>query len=226
MPKHPKAEDGPTTSAPEEMYLITVARAVEEGIRPPVPVTEVANQLEVSTASAHQMIKKLAGRGLLDYAPYKGITLTDAGQVVAGRVLRRRRLWAVFLAKCLGLTPGRADEVACDMEHITPADVADRLADFLNDPEVGPRGDRIPLRGATTAAVPLSTVAPHRPATVTGVDGVEGEISFLRVAGIGTGTTVTVLAGVADGDRLIDVAGQRIHLPSDVVALVTVEEKP
>ena len=208
------------------MYLITVARAVEEGNSQPIPVTEVTHRLEVSTVSAHEMVKKLAGRGLLVYTPYKGITLTDTGRVVAGRVLRRRRLWTVFLTKCLGLAPGRADQVACDMEHITPLDVADRLADFLNDPEMGPQGDRIPLRGAAAAPVPLSTVAPQRAATVTGVDGGEGEISFLRVAGIGPGATVAVLAGDADGDRLIDVAGRRIHLPSDLVALVTVEENP
>ena len=71
------------------MYLITVARAVEEGRRQPIPVTEVTHQLEVSTVSAHQMVKKLAGRGLLVYTPYKGITLTDIGRIVAGRVLRR-----------------------------------------------------------------------------------------------------------------------------------------
>ena len=57
-----------------------------------------------------------------------GATLTEAGRLVASSILRRRRLWGVFLSEQLGLTPARADEIACDLEHITPDDVADLLS--------------------------------------------------------------------------------------------------
>jgi DtxR family Mn-dependent transcriptional regulator len=115
------------TSEAEEMYLITVARAIEDGVGPPVPVSTISGVLEVSSVSANQMIKKLEASDLVAYTPYKGVTLTRSGDQLANTVLRNRRLWGRFLADHLGLTPAKADEVACDMEHVTPDMVADRL---------------------------------------------------------------------------------------------------
>ena len=101
--------DHHAASEAEEMYLITVARAIEDGVGPPVPVSTIAGVLEVSSVSANQMIKKLGSAGLVSYVPYKGVTLTDTGDELANTVLRNRRLWGRFLADHLGLTQiGRA----------------------------------------------------------------------------------------------------------------------
>lgn len=136
------------------MYLITVARAIENGHRAPVPVPLVAETLAITRVSANEMTKKLVGRGFVDYQPYRGVSLTEAGNAIANRVLRRRRLWASFLAEHLGFSPTAADTVACEFEHITPGEVARRLAEFLGQPTVDPEGRPIPAADAPIETPP------------------------------------------------------------------------
>ena len=127
----------PTTPS-EEMYLITVAVAEEEGTPAPLPLADLAQSLGISPISANQMVRRLEERGLVEYHPYHGVALTPAGRRVARRVLRGRRLWASFLAGHLGFSPEEADALACSLEHVTPPEAADRLARFLGDPAADP----------------------------------------------------------------------------------------
>jgi len=205
------------------MYVITVARAVEDGIVPPVPVSRIAGTLEVSSVSANQMIKKLAAAGLVSYTPYKGVTLTETGDELANSVLRNRRLWGRFLADHLGLTPAKADEVACEMEHVTPDMVADRLASFLGDPKTGPTGKPIPgVRGSVAEAdVPLTTVDVGTTATVIKVG--DGAASFLRSQGIVEGAEVLVLGTGDDSSVLIEGPVGLIHVSDSVAGEITVD---
>ncbi len=210
------------SSEAEEMYLITVARAIEDGVEPPVPVSTIAGVLEVSSVSANQMIKKLESAGLVAYRPYKGVTLTDAGDELANTVLRNRRLWGRFLADHLGLTPAKADEVACEMEHVTPDMVADRLASFLGDPKTGPTGKPIPGGPATDppGTQLLAIVAVGDTVTVesTGTD----HAMFLQSQGIDEGVEITVLGLGVDGSVLVECASGVIHLAATVAANIGV----
>jgi DtxR family Mn-dependent transcriptional regulator len=128
---------GPTTPS-EEMYLITVAMAQETGWEGPLPLASLAESLSISPVSANLMVRRLAERGLLAYQPYQGALLTLAGRAVALRVLRGRRLWTRFLVEHLGSRQEEADALACNLEHLTPPRVADRLEAFLD------RGDGRP----------------------------------------------------------------------------------
>lgn len=206
------------TSEAEEMYLITVARAAEDGTAPPIPVSEIASALEVSSVSANQMIKKLEGFGLLSYTPYKGVTLTDAGEDLANIVLRNRRLWGRFLADHLGLTPVKADEVACEMEHVTPEVVADRLASFLGDPKTGPRGRPIP-GGSGLKPVDTTPLTEFDVGEMVVVAGVGREsASFLRSQRIVEGTDLTILGVGADGSILVRGPAGAVHVVAEVAA--------
>jgi DtxR family Mn-dependent transcriptional regulator len=60
----------------EEMYLKTIAEISRHGDL--VPVTNIAEQLSISTVSASEMVHRLQDRGLLEHTPYKGVRLTDA----------------------------------------------------------------------------------------------------------------------------------------------------
>jgi DtxR family Mn-dependent transcriptional regulator len=131
-------------SESEEMYLITIARLVEQGVEEPISISLLAEELAIQPVSANQMIHKLAEEKLVKYLPYKGVLLTSNGQEVAMHVLRDRRLWEVFLVKHLGLPPSEADALACRLEHITPKGVTCRLARFLGYPSVTPQGFPIP----------------------------------------------------------------------------------
>lgn len=128
-----------------EMYLLRIALLGEEN--QPVPIARLAEELDISPVSTNQMCRKLERRGLLAYQPYRGVMLTERGTAAAARVLRRRRLWEVFLVEKLRLSPDLAEEGACQLEHATTDAVADRLAEFLGHPTVCPHNERIPAAG-------------------------------------------------------------------------------
>ncbi len=210
------------TSEAEEMYIITVARAIEDGVEPPVPVSTIAGVLEVSSVSANQMIKKLEAAGLVDYAPYKGVTLTGQGDELANTVLRNRRLWGRFLADHLGLSPAKADEVACEMEHVTPDMVADRLASFLGDPTTGPTGKPIPGGAGSIPSITiiLPDVLVGETVTVCGVG--SHHSAFMVSQGIVEGVEISVLGTGADGSVLVQVPTGPVHIASEVAMGVEV----
>ena len=153
MPKQsgPAVTAAPTTPS-EQMYLIKVAVAEEEGRPAPLPLAELAAALEISPVSANQMVRRLEERGLAEYHPYRGVALTEAGRREAHRVLRGRRLWAAFLAQHVGFSPEEADHLACGLEHVTPPEAADRLARFLGDPAATPWGEPIPAASHAAAS--------------------------------------------------------------------------
>lgn len=125
-----------------EMYLKTASElAVGDG---PVPISALADRLGVSAVSATEMVHRLCDQGYLDHTPYKGVTLTADGGQRANRIIRRHRLWECFLADHLGLAWQQVHDFACEMEHATPDDVVDALAEFLNQPATCPHGNPIP----------------------------------------------------------------------------------
>jgi DtxR family Mn-dependent transcriptional regulator len=215
-----------STSESEEMFLITVARAIEDGHSAPVPLPFLAESLSISRVSATEMAKKLVGRGFIGYEPYHGVTLTRQGTAIANSVLRRRRLWALFLAEHLGLTPAVADIVACEFEHITPGEVAGRLADFLGDPRVGPGGKPIPAADTAVESkaleMPLNALEAGHRGRVTRLAGDAAIRSFLVDEGLTEGVEVTLLAIGSDQGCLIETARGRVHLSATVASSVAV----
>ena len=211
------------------MYLITVAVAAEDGHTGPLPMALLAGSLEVSPVSANQMVRKLAERGLLEYHPYHGVELTPAGAAIAGRVLRVRRLWATFLAERLELTPAAADRLACRMEHVTPSEIADRLAAYLGSPDTGPLGRRIPpAAGAAPeerGARPLTDLTVGCGGEVLGIEAEAGVRSFLAASGITPGAEVRIEARGADGSVLVATGTGPVHLAAGPAAAVLVVDE-
>ena len=214
------------TTESEEMYLITIAMAVEDGQRPPIPVPYLADALDVSRVAANAMVKKLANRGFIEYVPYRGVMLQPDGQAVAQRVLRRRRLWALFFSEQLGLSPQAADTVACEFEHVTPSDVAHRLSSFLGDPKVGPEGKPIPAPRGVPVETPLgfamSELAVGSSGEVERLEGDDTEASFFRARGIAPGAVVTILAIAEDGTLLVATDEGRVSLSKQVAEQIAV----
>jgi len=219
--------DPAPTSESEEMYLITVARAAEDGRTGPLPVAMLAEHLQVSVASANEMVRKLAGRDLLRYEPYHGVELTAAGNHVADRVLRIRRLWATFLAEHLGFGPSDADDQACQLEHVTTEAAADRLASFLGDPTAGPLGRPIP-RGSTPTTRPssirLADLGVGDDAEVVSVASAERARDFLANEGVVPGARLSV-AGAGGSGLLIDLEGGHVHLNQELAATIEVRRQ-
>jgi DtxR family Mn-dependent transcriptional regulator len=206
-----------------EMYLLRIA--LLQDVDRPVPISALAEELTVSPVSANQMCRKLEERGMVHYEPYKGVTLTLHGEAVAMRVLRRRRLWEVFLAEKLGLAPEQAEEIACRFEHVTPDGLAERLASFLGNPTLSPQQEPIPPSIGAAVRRPrlaLSTLAAGQQAQVCQVAADEPARDFLRSHGLAPGATVNVLATASDGGLLIEAGQGILTLTPDIARLVEV----
>lgn len=212
-----------TMSESVEMYLLRIALLQDEDR--PVPISALAEELAVSPVSANQMCRKLEERGMVHYEPYKGVTLTLHGEAVAMRVLRRRRLWEVFLAEKLGLAPDQAEEIACRFEHVTPDGLAERLAGFLGNPTLSPQQEPIPPSIGAAVRRPrlaLGAVGIGLQAQVYQVTADEAVRDFLRAQGLAPGATVKLLAAAEDGGLLVETANGVLVLAADIGRLVEV----
>jgi DtxR family transcriptional regulator, Mn-dependent transcriptional regulator len=105
---------------------------------------EVAERLGVRPATATAMLKRLGDLGFVDYLPYKGVTLTAAGERVALEVIRHHRLIEAYLADALGMPEDRVHEEAEVLEHYISEDLELLIAAKLGDPSHDPHGTPIP----------------------------------------------------------------------------------
>jgi DtxR family Mn-dependent transcriptional regulator len=174
------------------------------------------------------MVHKLAAAGYVKYLPYKGMELLADGRRLANRVLRRRRLWELFLVKHLELPPTEADALACRLEHITPSDVAERLYQFLERPSVSPQGLPIPPDDEDVAPDPphpLSRLTIGQQAEVMRLEMEPAGSAFLQVEGIRPGATVQVLAIGGQGDFLLQAGTRQITMTGSLAANVMVKTR-
>ena len=133
----------PRLSESVQNYLVNIVR-LRESEQEPVPLSHLAEALSISPISVNDMCRKLQDQGLVIYRPYKGVYLTEQGQLHAYYIVRRHRLWEVFLVQKLGFDYEEAHEAACRLEHATSDSVADQLDAFLSHPTVNPQGLPIP----------------------------------------------------------------------------------
>jgi DtxR family transcriptional regulator, Mn-dependent transcriptional regulator len=110
----------------------------------PVSVTSLAKSLGVSPASASAMVKKLAALGLAAHAPYRGVTLTPAGERVALEIIRHHRLLELYLAETLGLDVDDVHDEAERLEHVISEELEAKIDRALGYPTHDPHGDPIP----------------------------------------------------------------------------------
>jgi DtxR family Mn-dependent transcriptional regulator len=213
----------------EEMYLVIVRQMCEHCEDSPVPIPDIAEGLKLQPVSVNQMIKKLAELDLVVYTPYKGVELTAKGLAIATRILRRRRLWEVFLVKDLGIELDEADALACQLEHVTPDEVVDRLSNFLDNPSVCFHGDPI-YPGETNGrimapTVPLGDIKVGRPFQVARIDDDEDVQSFLADTGLFPGNRGLIIAVNGNGNIIVETKlGKRVTLTKDVANRIIVME--
>lgn len=109
-----------------------------------VQTNAIAEKMETRAASVTDMIKKLAEKKLVDYIKYQGVTLTATGEAAAIRIVRKHRLWEVFLVEKLKFKWDEVHDIAEELEHINSSALIERLDDFLGFPKRDPHGDPIP----------------------------------------------------------------------------------
>lgn len=131
----------------EENYIKLIYRASK--ISPDkgdieVTTNEIAELTQTKPASVSDMLKKLAVKGLINYVKYQGVTLTSKGEAQALLVIRKHRLWEVFLVDKLEFSWDQVHEIAEQLEHIQSDELIKRLDKFLGYPQYDPHGDPIP----------------------------------------------------------------------------------
>ncbi|SHI72537.1 iron (metal) dependent repressor, DtxR family [Clostridium cavendishii DSM 21758] len=107
---------------------------------------DICLALGVSAPSVSEMIKKLLDEGYIEYTPYKGIKLTEYAADEAVKIIRRHRLWEVFLLEHLGYSWDEVHEEAERLEHVTSSILEERLDKYLKYPKICPHGSPIPSK--------------------------------------------------------------------------------
>lgn len=137
-----RSRQTPNTEAIEDYAKAIYALSREhEG---PVLNGELAERLGVAPATATSMLKRLDEMGLVEHVPYKGVTLTPAGQKVALEVIRHHRLIEAYLSEALGMPDDRVHAEAEVLEHYISEDLETLIAARLGEPSHDPHGTPIP----------------------------------------------------------------------------------
>tara|TARA_Y100000814_G_scaffold105263_2_gene73994 strand:- start:4398 stop:5093 length:696 start_codon:yes stop_codon:yes gene_type:complete len=134
-----------------ENYVKTIYQLVLDNDGQPAATGQVADALDVSPGTVTSMLKTLSDSGLAAYRPYEGVVLSESGEALALRVLRRHRLIELFLQNTLELTWDEVHDEAENMEHAVSDLLIDRIDDYLGHPETDPHGDPIPKSDGTIA---------------------------------------------------------------------------
>lgn len=211
-----------------EMYLKAM---LEMSDREPATVGRLAERLGVTPVSANEMVRKLGEHGLAKHTPYKGVALTEKGREVACSVMRRQRLWEVFLFDHLKIEWAKIYELACSLEHATAPEVTDALADFLGDPKTCPRGNPIPAADGSFAplvGIPLSEATVGDAFRVVAVNATATDVlKYLQERKILPGSEITVLdAAPLQGPLTIKVGGREVALGLQLADFVLVRPQP
>jgi DtxR family transcriptional regulator, Mn-dependent transcriptional regulator len=123
------------------IFLAQVALLPSEQL---VPMGQLASALGVVPGTATTMVKALAESGLVRYEPYAGVRLTEAGEKLAARVLRRHRLIELFLVQVMGMSWTEVHDEAEHLEHAVSDRLIERIDEMLGRPSADPHGDPIP----------------------------------------------------------------------------------
>lgn len=109
-----------------------------------ISTNAIAEMMETKASSVTDMLKKLAEKDLVNYKKYQGVSLTEKGKLSAKMIVRKHRLWEVFLVEKLNFSWDEVHDIAEQLEHIKSEKLINKLDDFLGNPTEDPHGDPIP----------------------------------------------------------------------------------
>lgn len=139
-----------------EDYIKSIYKLQQKRKR--VTTSVLAKFLNIGDGSVTDMLKRLSTKKLIQYKPYRGVLLTESGRRLALQMVRRHRLWEMFLVEFLGYSWDEIHDEAERLEHVTSDELERRLDRLLGQPKVDPHGDPIPnvhgkLDGTTYTAL-------------------------------------------------------------------------
>ncbi len=156
----------------EENYLKAIFKLEEKKVTGKITTNAIAEIVETAPASVTDMLKKLADKKLIRYEKYQGVSLTASGKKIAITIIRKHRLWELFLVEKLNFKWDEVHDVAEQLEHINSKMLIERLDQFLNHPKFDPHGDPIPDEHGnmySQKSTPLADLNEKEKVIVTGV---------------------------------------------------------
>jgi DtxR family Mn-dependent transcriptional regulator len=197
-----------THSFSEENYLKAIYHLGADGAK--ISPTAIADVLNNNPASVIDMLKKLTEKKLISYDKKRGAKLTGTGIKSAMEIVRKHRLWEVFLLEKLSYKWDEVHNLAEQLEHVGSSELADRLEKFLGFPDYDPHGDPIPKSDGKIAEVfktMLLDVEIGKQYKVVAVKDTSAEfLNYLQKLGIGIGTRLKVIEKIPfDGSLVVQI---------------------
>ncbi|MBP6757714.1 MAG: metal-dependent transcriptional regulator [Flavobacterium sp.] len=180
----------------EENYLKTIYHltTISES---EVSTNAIAEMMETKASSVTDMLKKLAEKDLVNYKKYQGVSLTEKGKLNAKMIVRKHRLWEVFLVDKLDFSWDEVHDIAEQLEHIKSEQLINRLDDFLGNPTEDPHGDPIPDANGQiikTEKQLLSELSENQNGICVGVKDTSSEfLKYLDKQGISLGSKIEIM---------------------------------
>ena len=213
----------------EEDYLKAIFHLHKQGSAK-VSLAALASKLGNKPASVIDMIKKLVNKKLVEYDKFRGVKLSNIGNKSALQVIRKHRLWELFLQDKLGYTWDEVHQIAEQLEHVHDSELADRLDKFLNFPQFDPHGDPIPDRNGKLPEIKsfrLTESKQRENSFVVGLADMSHEfLKYLDKVGIHIGTEITLIENNAFDNSLdIKINGKtKIHLSQQAAQNILVRK--
>ncbi|MCS6822783.1 MAG: metal-dependent transcriptional regulator [Cytophagaceae bacterium] len=191
----------------EENYIKCIY-ALSDDNKKEVFTNDLAEAVKTKPASVSDMLKRLHSKKLINYKRYKGVTLTRSGKEHALKIIRKHRLWEVFLVDKLKFTWDQVHEVAEQLEHIQSQLLIERLDEFLGYPAYDPHGDPIPSAEGVMKIkkqILLSEMKKNQSGEVSCLkDTSSSFLQYLDTLGIEIGSKIKI-EDIADYDRSVTV---------------------
>lgn len=188
-----------------------------------VSTSDIANKLDTKASSVSDMIKKLSDKKLVVYKKYYGVNLTKKGKLIAASVVRKHRLWEVFLVDKLNFTWDQVHDVAEQLEHIKSKKLMEELDSFLGFPKTDPHGDPIPDKDGNLQTIEktlLSNLKKGESGICIGVkDSSSDFLQYLDKQNIKLGDQIKVMDKEAfDESTHIQIANRNMNISKKIAA--------
>jgi DtxR family Mn-dependent transcriptional regulator len=204
----------------EENYLKTIYHL---GLNSEIGVStnEIAKKMQTKASSVTDMIKKLSDKDLVVYKKYKGVKITDFGRNTAANIVRKHRLWEVFLVEKLNFSWDEVHEVAEQLEHIKSPKLINELDALLGFPKQDPHGDPIPDKEGNYHPLEkklLATLSIGEKGICIGVNDSSSEfLQFLDKQKIALGNQIKVLGKEPFDDSIqIQIANRELSVSNKI----------
>jgi DtxR family Mn-dependent transcriptional regulator len=213
----------------EENYLKTIYHLSQLNDSP-VQTNAIADGMKTRAASVTDMLKKLSDKELIDYIKYQGVTLTERGKSTAVNVIRKHRLWEVFLVEKLKFKWDEVHEIAEELEHINSGILVERLDEFLGYPKRDPHGDPIPDQNGVfepAQNIHLHEMSSGDKGVIIGVNEYSSPfLKHLERLGLTIGILIEIIE-IADYDGSVEllVDGRKINVSREVTQRILVNYK-